>query len=92
MAFSGNHPILGLSDGTIELCKINYKNVFLAPFVIEESIVCKMSKLGYVRVSTTEHNIARQVEQLNHCEKVFVDKMSGSAIERSDLEEMMAYI
>ncbi len=51
-----------------------------------------MSKLGYVRVSTTEQNIARQVEQLNHCEKVFVDKMSGSTIERPGLEEMMAYI
>ncbi len=51
-----------------------------------------MSKLGYVRVGTTKQNIARQVEQLNHCEKVFVDKMSGSTIKRPGLEEMMAYI
>ncbi|EUJ48965.1 hypothetical protein MCOL2_16362 [Listeria fleischmannii FSL S10-1203] len=31
-----------------------------------------MEKIGYIRVSSTEQNIHRQVEQLSHCQKVFM--------------------
>lgn len=51
-----------------------------------------MEKIGYIRVSSTEQNIHRQVEQLSHCQKVFIDKMSGQNKNRPELEKMLAYI
>ncbi|MBC1419911.1 recombinase family protein [Listeria fleischmannii] len=51
-----------------------------------------MEKIGYIRVSSTEQNIHRQVEQLSHCQKVFIDKLSGQNKNRPELEKMLAYI
>lgn len=49
--------------------------------------------VGYVRVSTTEQNPARQYEALGECDRVFTDKVSGkSRTERAALNEMIAYV
>lgn len=51
-------------------------------------------KIGYIRVSKQEQNEALQVDALQAagCEKLFVDKMTGSTFERNGLEEALAYI
>ncbi|EAE9597380.1 recombinase family protein [Listeria monocytogenes] len=51
-----------------------------------------MSKIGYIRVSTFEQKIDRQLEQLEICDKVFVDKISGGTINRPELVAMLDYI
>ncbi|WP_163654655.1 recombinase family protein [Listeria sp. PSOL-1] len=51
-----------------------------------------MEKIGYIRVSSSEQNIERQVQQLSTCQKVFIDKMSGKTKERPELEKMLTYI
>ena len=33
--------------------------------------------VGYVRVSTIDQNVERQLEQLQHCDELFIDKVSG---------------
>ena len=38
--------------------------------------------IGYIRVSSIDQNIDRQLEQLKHCEPIFTDKVSGKDIER----------
>jgi len=48
-------------------------------------------KIGYIRVSTREQNIARQevlMEQLG-VEQVYIDKVSGKSTERPQLKKMM---
>lgn len=50
-------------------------------------------KLGYIRVSTLDQNIARQevlMEELG-VDKVFMDKMSGKNTNRVQLQEMMQF-
>lgn len=51
-------------------------------------------KVGYIRVSTEEQNIARQEElmQALGVEKIFVDKASGKDKNRPGLTEMMAFV
>ena len=53
-----------------------------------------MSKIGYIRISTTEQNTARQDESLSlhQLDKIFTDKCSGSTIERDGLTQMMEYV
>jgi DNA invertase Pin-like site-specific DNA recombinase len=48
--------------------------------------------VGYIRVSSTDQHEARQVEVLEHCERLFVDKMSGKNSDRPALNEMLAYV
>lgn len=48
--------------------------------------------VGYVRVSTVDQNVERQLEQLQHCDELFIDKVSGKDIERPSLQEMMRHI
>lgn len=51
-------------------------------------------KIGYVRVSTTEQNTARQemlMEQLG-VEKIFIDKLSGKDTNRPQLNAMLDFI
>jgi DNA invertase Pin-like site-specific DNA recombinase len=48
--------------------------------------------VGYVRVSTTDQNEARQVEALTGTERLFVDKLSGKNTERPALAEMLGYV
>ena len=51
-------------------------------------------KVGYIRVSTAEQNIARQeviMEQLG-VEKLYVDKISGKNTNRPKLKEMLSFV
>lgn len=48
--------------------------------------------VGYVRVSSTEQNEARQVETLAGANRVFMDKMSGKSADRPALTELLAYV
>lgn len=51
-------------------------------------------KVGYVRVSTKEQNPARQDVLMKELgvDKIFIDKISGKDTERSELQEMLAYV
>src|SRR5258708_20586819 len=53
-----------------------------------------MMKIGYVRVSKNEQNEALQIDALKEagCIKWFVDKISGSKVERKGLNEAVAYV
>ena len=51
-----------------------------------------MAKIGYARVSSTEQNLARQLEQLKHVDKLFSDKESGGTLERPQLAAMLSYL
>ena len=51
-------------------------------------------RIGYVRVSKNEQNEALQIDALKEvgCTKWFVDKISGSKVERKGLNEALAYV
>ncbi|MFP3721969.1 recombinase family protein [Niallia circulans] len=51
-------------------------------------------KVGYIRVSTKEQNVARQVKSLREygCEEIFVDKQSGKNMERKEYQKMKQFI
>ncbi len=51
-------------------------------------------KIGYVRVSKQEQHEALQIDALKEagCEKWFVDKITGSKVERKALDEALAYL
>ena len=48
-------------------------------------------KIGYARVSTNEQNLDRQYDQLiaHGCERIFMEKITGSKKERPELERMI---
>lgn len=51
-------------------------------------------KIGYIRISTTDQNTARQevlMEQLG-VDEVFIDRMSGKNAQRPGLQKMMEYV
>ena len=51
-------------------------------------------KIGYIRVSTSEQNIARQevlMEELG-VEQVFIDKMSGKNMDRPELKRLLTFV
>lgn len=50
-----------------------------------------MSKVGYIRVSTVEQNLERQLKGVE-LDKVFEDKCSGKDIKRAGLTTMLEYI
>jgi len=51
-------------------------------------------RIGYVRVSSTDQNDARQVEALAdlHIDKVFTDKASGKNVQRPQLQSALDYM
>lgn len=51
-------------------------------------------KIGYIRVSSKDQNLDRQIEHLKNCgvEKIYQDKTSGKNTDRSGLKEMMEFI
>jgi DNA invertase Pin-like site-specific DNA recombinase len=51
-----------------------------------------MAIIGYVRVSTEEQNTDRQTDALQDCQKVFIDRMSGSKRNRPELDRMLEYV
>jgi DNA invertase Pin-like site-specific DNA recombinase len=49
--------------------------------------------VGYVRVSSADQNLARQLESIGEVDRVFQDKVSGGArIARQGLSDCLAYI
>ena len=51
-------------------------------------------KIGYIRISTTDQNTARQevlMKELN-VEQVFIDRMSGKNTDRPELKRMMGFV
>lgn len=51
-------------------------------------------KIGYIRVSTTDQNTARQELLMTELgvEKVFIDRISGKNTDRPELKEMMGFV
>lgn len=51
-------------------------------------------KVGYVRVSTVEQNLGRQMELMKSLgvEKIYCDKMSGKSTDRTEFKEMMSFL
>jgi DNA invertase Pin-like site-specific DNA recombinase len=51
-------------------------------------------KIGYIRVSKHEQNEALQRDALEkeQCDKIFMDKITGSKFERKGLDEALAFI
>lgn len=49
--------------------------------------------VAYVRVSSAEQNPERQLEVLGECDRVFMDRLSGSSrAKRAGLAELMRYV
>lgn len=51
-----------------------------------------MSRIGYIRVSSTDQNMDRQVERLSGVSKVFSDSLSGKNLERPGLKALLSFI
>lgn len=51
-------------------------------------------KVGYVRVSTTDQNPARQMELMKSLgvEKIYSEKLSGKNTERPQFKEMLSFL
>ena len=51
-------------------------------------------KIGYIRISTTDQNTARQEVLMKDLgvEQVFIDRMSGKNIDRPELKRMMNFV
>lgn len=52
----------------------------------------KMVKIGYARVSMTDQNMDRQLEQLKYIDKLFQESISGVSKDRPQLKAMLDYI
>ena len=52
----------------------------------------KMVKIGYARVSTTDQNMDRQLDQLKHIDNLFQESISGVSKDRPQLKAMLDYI
>jgi len=52
------------------------------------------SRIGYARVSSVGQNLDSQMDALHAagCTKIFTDKMTGSRLNRSGWDQMMAYV
>ena len=51
-----------------------------------------MTKMGYARVSTTDQNLDRQLDQLKHVDRLFQEAVSGVSKDRPQLKAMLDYI
>ena len=51
-----------------------------------------MTKIGYARVSTTDQNMDRQLDQLKHVDRLFQEAVSGVSKDRPQLKAMLDYI
>ena len=51
-------------------------------------------KIGYIRISTTDQNTARQEVLMKElgAEQVFIDRMSGKNTDRPELKRMMSFV
>lgn len=51
-----------------------------------------MAKIGYARISASDQNMGRQLEQLKHVDKLFQEAISGASKDRPQLQAMLEYI
>lgn len=51
----------------------------------------KGQKVGYIRVSTVDQNVDRQLEGLQ-MDRTFIDKFTGKVLDRPHFNEMMKYV
>lgn len=53
-----------------------------------------MMKIGYIRISTAEQNIARQEVMMAELgvDEVFIDRMSGKNTNRPELQRLLEYV
>ena len=51
-----------------------------------------MARIGYIRVSTEEQNTARQENQMQDLDKLFMEKVSGKSTQRPELKKMLEYV
>ena len=49
-----------------------------------------MAKIGYARISASDQNMARQLEQLADVDKLYQEAMSGASKERPQLKAMLS--
>ncbi|MFD1143051.1 recombinase family protein [Larkinella insperata] len=51
-------------------------------------------KIGYARVSTLDQNLTLQIDALQKvgCEKIFQEKISGSKVQRPQLDKMLEHV
>ena len=51
-------------------------------------------KIGYIRVSTAEQNVARQEVLMQELgvDQVYIDRMSGKSADRPELQKMMSFV
>lgn len=51
-------------------------------------------KIGYIRISTTDQNTARQEVLMQELgvEQVYIDRMSGKSLDRPELKRMMNFV
>lgn len=50
-----------------------------------------MSRIGYVRVSTVDQNVDRQLVTIGDVDEIFTDKLSGSSLNRPELSAARRY-
>ncbi len=51
-----------------------------------------MARIKYIRVSTQEQNTARQEQDINKYDKVYLEKISGKDTNRPQLQAMLEYV
>ena len=51
-------------------------------------------KIGYIRISTTDQNTARQEVMMQELgvDQVYIDRMSGKSLDRPELKRMLGYV
>lgn len=51
-------------------------------------------RIGYIRISTTDQNTARQEVMMQELgvEQVYIDRMSGKSLDRPALKKMLNYV
>lgn len=51
-----------------------------------------MARIKYIRVSTMQQNTARQEQDLERFDKVYIEKVSGKSMDRPELKKMLDYV
>lgn len=51
-----------------------------------------MAKIGYARVSSSDQNLDRQLEQLQGIDRIYQEAISGATTDRPQLQAMLDYI
>lgn len=51
-------------------------------------------KIGYIRISTAEQNIARQEVLMQELgvEQIYIDKISGKSMDRPQLQKLLGFV